>query len=199
MSDPRSAFFDERAAGWESLCYPDKVRARLWPLVQSLGLPWGGTVLDMGSGPGTLLHYERRAIGPEGTLFSFDVSFEMMRQAMAKDPGGAMCRMQATAMLLPLKDASFDALVCFAAFPHFSDKPAAMAEMARVSKRGGKLFIAHLLSRAELMSHHKTHPAVADDHLPDTPAMRRLFMEAGFEDPVIIDEPGRYLATARKP
>jgi ubiquinone/menaquinone biosynthesis C-methylase UbiE len=198
MSDPRSAFFDERAAGWESNCYPDPVRAKLWPLVESLGLPRGGTVLDMGSGPGTLLPYERRAVGPEGTIVSLDVSFEMMRQAMAKEAGGAMCRMQATAMLLPLKAGRFDALVCFAAFPHFSDKTAAMAEMARVCKPGAKLSVAHLLSREELMRHHGNHPAVADDCLPDEGVMRRLFVDAGFERPEIIDRPGRYLARARK-
>lgn len=198
MSDPRSAFFDERAAGWESKCYPEPVRARLWPLVESLGLPYGGTILDMGSGPGTLLPYERRAVGPEGTIVSFDVSFEMMRQAMVKEPGGSMCRLQATAMRLPLKAGRFDALVCFAAFPHFSDKPAAMAEMARVCRQGARLCIAHLLSREELMRHHGSHPAVAEDCLPDEGVMRGLFADAGFELPEIIDRPGRYLAQARK-
>jgi ubiquinone/menaquinone biosynthesis C-methylase UbiE len=198
MSDPRAAFFDERAKQWEANCYPDNVRERLWPMVESLGLPRGGTILDMGSGPGTLLPYERRAVGPGGIIFSFDVSFEMMRQAMTKEPGGSMCRMQATAMLLPLKEASFDALVCFAAFPHFCDKPAAMAEMARAAKPGATLFIAHLLSREELMRHHGGHPTVADDCLPDEPAMRELFRNAGFEEPEIIDVPGRYLAKARK-
>lgn len=198
MPDPRAVFFDAHARQWESNCYPDEVRKRLWPMVASLGLPRGGTILDMGSGPGTLLPYERRAVGPSGVIFSFDVSFEMMSQAMGKDSGGAMCRMQATAMFLPLKDASFDALVCFAAFPHFCDKPAAMLEMARVSKPGAMLFIAHLLSRDELMRHHGGHPAVAGDCLPDEPAMRELFREAGFESPEIIDRPGQYLAKARK-
>jgi ubiquinone/menaquinone biosynthesis C-methylase UbiE len=199
MKDPRAEFFDERAANWETNCYPEAVRARLWPLIESLGLPRGGTVLDMGCGPGTIFPYLRRAVGPRGVVVSFDVSFEMMRQALAKEPGGPAGRLQATAMSLPLRSASFDALVCFAAFPHFADKPAALAEMARVAKPGGQVFIAHLLSRAELMSHHKTHPAVAGDCLPDEAAMRALFTGAGLGEPQLTDRPGLYLAQTRKP
>lgn len=199
MNDPRSAFFDERAAGWEAACYPPEVRERLWPLVRSFALPPGGAVLDMGSGPGTLLPYERRAIGPQGILVSFDVSFEMMRQAVRKNLGPRTCRLQATAMRLPFKGGAFDALVCFAAFPHFADKPAALAEMARVARPGGTVLIAHLLSREELCRHHKTHPAVADDRLPDESAMRELFAGAGLPSPLITDQPGLYLARAVKP
>jgi SAM-dependent methyltransferase len=152
----------------------------------------------MGSGPGTLLPYERRAVGPEGTIISFDISFQMMRQAMAKDSGGAMCRMQATAMFLPLKDATCDALVCFAAFPHFADKSAAMAEMSRVAKPGASLHIAHLLSREELCRHHGEKTVVSRDVLPEDEAMRGIFREVGFSEPSIIDCPGFYLASALK-
>ena len=196
--DPRGAFFDVRAAKWEENCYPPSVRARLAPLVASFDLPRGGAVLDMGTGPGTIVPYLQQALGTGGCVFPFDLSFEMLRQAKAKRSPFDPSPVQATAMQLPFRDACFDAVVCFAAFPHFADKGLALAEMARVARDGASIYIAHLLSRAELLAHHGGHSAVAKDALPDEAAMRALFAQAGLPDPAIIDEPGRYLACCRK-
>lgn len=198
-SDPRAAFFDARAAQWEENCYPSPVRARLAPLVASFRLPEGGLVLDMGTGPGTLVPYLRRALGPSGRIVPFDLSLEMLRQVKAKlrptDPQPVL----ATAMRLPFLPACFDAVVCFAAFPHFEEKGQALQEMARVARPGAPIIIAHLLSRTELMAHHGTHSAVANDALPEEARMREIFRRAGLPDPVVVDIPGRYLAMCHKP
>ncbi len=197
-TDPRAAFFDVRAANWEENCYPPSVRAKLAPLVASFHLPQAGTVLDMGTGPGTLVPYLRAALGPAGRVYPFDLSFEMLRQAKAKLDACDPPPVQATAMRLPFRACSFDAVVCFAAFPHFEDKDQALGEMARVAKAGAPIIVAHLLSRQELMAHHGGHSAVARDLLPDEARMRELFRQAGLPAPAIIDAPGRYLAKCRK-
>lgn len=199
MPDQRQAFFDERAAGWEASCYPANVRARLEPLVARLGLSPGVTVLDMGTGPGTLLPYLRRAVGGVGRIAAFDISFAMTREAARKRHDCAAEVVQATAMALPFADACFDAVICFAAFPHFADKGLALREMRRVARPGARLWIAHLLGREQLMAHHGAHDAVKDDCLPDETAMRRLFRQAGFPDPCIEDRPDGYVATAVAP
>ncbi len=197
--DPRAAFFDARAANWEAHCYPPPVREKLAPLIASFALPAGGTVLDMGTGPGTLVPYLRAALGPGGRVFPFDLSLEMLRQARRKlgpaDPPPVL----ATAMRLPFRGESFDAVVCFAAFPHFEDQGRALAEMARVARPGAAVIIAHLLCRAELLAHHGGHGAVARDTLPAEDRMRELFRLAGLPDPDMVDAPGRYLAVCRKP
>ncbi|EFL50915.1 Methyltransferase type 11 [Solidesulfovibrio fructosivorans JJ]] len=197
--DPRAAFFNARAVNWEANCYPPPVRERLPSLVASFHLPPGATVLDMGTGPGTLVPYLRKALGPSGRVFPFDLSLEMLRQVRSKlgpaDPPPVL----ATAMRLPFRDESFDAVVCFAAFPHFEDKGRALSEMARVAKPGATVIISHLLSRAELLAHHGTHSAVAGDALPEETDMRQLFLLAGLPDPAIIDAPGHYHAVCRKP
>lgn len=197
-SDPRAAFFDARAANWEADCYPPPIREKLPALVASFNLPSGATVLDMGTGPGTLVPYLQDAIGPAGHVFPFDLSLEMLRQVQVKLGPAAPPPVQATAMRLPFRDAGFDAVVCFAAFPHFEDKGLALSEMARVAKPGARIIIAHLLSRAELLAHHGTHNAVARDALPEEGRMRDLFLSAGLPDPDIVDMPGRYLARCRK-
>lgn len=198
-SDPRAAFFNARAVQWEENCYPAPVRARLTPLVASFRLPDGGLVLDMGTGPGTLVPYLRAVLGPAGRIVPFDLSFEMLRQAKAKLGPTEPQPVLATAMALPFRRDAFDAVVCFAAFPHFENKGQALREMARVARPGAPVIIAHLLSRTELLAHHGTHSAVAGDALPEEDRMRELFRLAGLPAPAIHDAPGHYLALCHKP
>lgn len=194
----RAQFFDERARGWEEKCYPDPVRARLWPMVEGFGLPPGGHVLDMGTGPGTLIPYLRWAIGPEGRITAFDASPGMVEMARLKCRDGRTEVFRASAMDMPFEDGCFDAVICFAAFPHFTDKELALREMARVAKRGGRIVIAHLLGRKQLEAHHGSHPAVEDDHLPSDEVITELFLQAGLPAPAILDLEDYYEARARK-
>lgn len=194
----RARFFDERAEEWESKCYPEEVRKRLWPMVEGFGLPVGGGVLDMGTGPGTLIPYLRRAIGPAGRITAFDASPGMVAVARHKCGGGDTEVVCASAMDMPFASNSFDAVICFAAFPHFTDKALALREMARVAKSGADIVIAHLLGRAQLAAHHGGHHAVANDHLPEDDALVGLFRQAGLPAPVIISRENYFEARGRK-
>ena len=77
----------------------------------------------------------------------------------------------------------------------------------KASKLGGlearkptefKIFIAHLLSREELLKHHGNYSPVAGDTVPQAADMRRMCQAAGLTEPQITDNPGLYLARALK-
>ena len=197
MTDQR-AFFDQRADKWEATCYPPDVRARLAELVRQFQVTPGSRVLDVGPGPGVLYPYLRELTGAMGTIFAFDLSANMIRQALKKDLTEHDVFFQGDAQAIALQSASFDHVICFAAFPHFPDARIALSELCRVAKPGAEVVIAHLLSREELARHHGSHDAVADDVLPPKEAMQALFMECGLELPEIVDRPGRYMARARR-
>jgi len=194
----RRDFFDARASDWEASCYPEEVRGRLLELLPCFDLTPGARVLDVGTGPGVLIPYLRRAVGPAGRVVAFDLSLPMARKAREKPLSPRDLVLQADGHRLPFRAAVFDRVICFAAFPHFDDPALALAEMARVLRPGGRLVIAHLLSREELARHHGGHEAVADDILPPPALMGELFARAGLEPPSIEDRPGRYLASALK-
>ena len=194
--DPRAAFFDDRAAQWEERGYPPETRARLQELITCFGLESGMDILDLGCGSGVLGPYLRAIAGQQATLVAADISGAMVALAAGKKVY-TRCH-QASAMHLPLPDSCVDAVVCFAAFPHFADKAAALGEMGRVLRDGGLVIIAHLLSREELCRHHGGNSVVANDLLPDDATMRCLFMAAGFAAPAVVDMPGRYMARANK-
>ena len=100
---------------------------------------------------------------------------------------------------IPRDDEVFDSIVCYSSFPHFQDKPRALAEMNRVTKSGGKLFICHTSSRAMINQIHRQLPVVQNDIIPDEDEMRILLSMAGFTDIEIDDNSENYLASARKP
>lgn len=191
-------FFNNRAEKWEEKCYPPRVRQHLELLVSDFRINPGARVLDLGAGSGVLQPYLRRLIGPQGTLLAFDISENMLRQARKKQLSPRDLFFQGDAQRMALQAESFDHVICFAAFPHFPDAARALREMARVARPRAEVIIAHLMSREELARHHGTHETVADDVLPDAPGMRTLFLESGLEEPEITDQPGRYLARARR-
>ena len=108
-----------------------------------LGLGEGDTVLDVACGPGNFTRGFARTVGPRpGSRVGIDASPTMLerggeelRRAAVRNL--ALIRGDATA--LPFRDASFDATCCFAALHLFSDPFAALDEMTRVLRPGGRI------------------------------------------------------------
>ncbi len=191
-------FFDTHAENWEKVHYPSQVRKKLWLLMQEFNITEGERILDVGTGTGILIPYLRKLIGDEGQICAFDLSFQMIRQAYSKIKRSDDMVLRADVHHIPFLSDVFDKVICFAAFPHFSDHLAALCEMGRVLRNGGSIIIAHLLSREELARHHGSHPSVAGDVLPDNQKMHTLFQKAGLKLLGITDIPGRYLAKGIK-
>jgi SAM-dependent methyltransferase len=198
MTDTSFAFFDEKAPNWEETCYPPPVRARLAALIPHFGLAPGDRVLDIGTGPGVLLPYIQERVGPKGRIVALDRSLPMVAQAERKRRRFKDLVIQSDVHRLPFFDQGFDAVICFAAFPHFQQPAQAMAEMARVIAPGGRVVIAHLMSRHELAQHHGNQRPVRGHELPGEMEMRALMRASGLACTAIVDEAGRYLATGER-
>ncbi len=196
MTSQATSFFDEHAATWEEKHYPPDVRKRVEALVDAFSIRSGSRVLDVGSGSGILLPYLRFAIGVFGKLVAFDLSLQMVKAGAAHRYAEDAVAFQGDVSWIPLLQASFDAVVCFACFPHFPDKERAMGELGRVLRSGGELFVAHLLSSQELAEHHARHSAVSEHRLPPREEMEELCAKAGFSRPTVEDRPGLFLLKA---
>lgn len=195
MSD--ESFFDHAATDWDERVGSAGLET-LRALLAGLGLPQGADVLDWGAGTGALLLIIAELIGPHGSIVALDSSAPMLQRAMARNVVQDVRFVVADAAATGLAGASFDAVLCMRAFPHFPDKAAALREAARLLRPGGLLAIVHAASRAEVNAGHaRMEAAVAHDMLPPHEAMQRLLRDAGFSAISLLDEPGRYLATGR--
>jgi ubiquinone/menaquinone biosynthesis C-methylase UbiE len=109
-----------------------------------LGLSPGDAVLDVACGPGNFSREFARAVGAEGLVVGIDASRTMLDRGLADlERSGldnlALVRGDATA--LPFRARSFDGVCCFAALHLFADPFAALDEMRRVLKKGGRIAV----------------------------------------------------------
>lgn len=106
-----------------------------------LNIPQGGTALDVGSGPGSVTALLARAAGPDGLALGVDISEPMLARAVRSVAGPQIGFLRADAQRLPLRDQTVDAVVSIAVLQLIPDPVAALAEMARVLRPGGRLAV----------------------------------------------------------
>src|SRR5712691_1824832 len=103
-------------------------------------------VLDVASGKGTSAIFLAERFGCEviGIDYGGQNVDEANREAAAKHLGGRVRFERADAELLPVPDASLDAVICECAFCTFPNKSIAAGEFARVLRLGGQVGLSDL-------------------------------------------------------
>lgn len=196
--DKRS-FFDKHAERWDEGRRADEDR-RLARVVELAEVRPGHRVLDVGTGTGVLVPHLLRAVGPGGTITGVDISPRMLRKAEEKRFPSQVVLQVADVHHLPFSDATFDRVICNAAFPHFEDKAGSLREMVRVLGNGGVLVISHPIGRAAVNAlHREVGGAVAGDRVPPPEQMTVLLETAGLCEIEVVDEPEFFLARGRRP
>jgi len=139
-----SAFdFDENLSRKiEALYVTPEVVAQRQQVIGALDLAAGEHVLDIGSGPGLLAHDMATAVGQNGRVCGIDLSPAMAAMAAkrcSEQPWAEFRTADATQLSYP--DDSFDAVVSTQVYEYLSDIPAALRELHRVLRPGGRAAI----------------------------------------------------------
>jgi SAM-dependent methyltransferase len=113
-----------------------------WPqrILAAAAVGSGQRVLDVACGTGALARAAAEQVGAQGSVTGLDVNAGMLAVARQKAP--AIDWRQGRAEDLPFDSDSFDAVVCQFGLMFFQDRPAALREMARVLRPGGRMAIA---------------------------------------------------------
>lgn len=196
----RQELFNQAAENWDKEYDNLKLRAFLDQFVPSFGLLAGQSVLDVGTGTGILIPFLHQAVGSKGHITAVDYAQNMVNICKTKHadlPNVSIIVANAEDLQVPV--ASFDAVTCFAVFPHLEHKKIALKQFHHVLKSKGKLIIAHALSSTQIKAHHSNIAAVAQDVLPQEQEMKHLLKEAGFTNITVVDKPGCYLCISDKP
>lgn len=191
-------FFNEHAEHWDESS-TEKDTSKLERMSGRLKINRGDRILDVGTGTGVLLPYLLEKVGNDGEVVALDPAEKMLAKAKAKAFAGRIGFLCADVTAIPVESGVFDAVVCYSSFPHFPDKEAAMTEIMRVLKQGGRVFICHTSSREHINQIHSQIPSVENDFLPDAIEIFALFSDAGFADIQVEDKPDSYFAVAHKP
>jgi demethylmenaquinone methyltransferase / 2-methoxy-6-polyprenyl-1,4-benzoquinol methylase len=118
---------------------------RLWKrfaVEQSLTRP-GERVLDVAGGTGDLTRLFAQRVGPTGSVIITDINGPMLRRGRDRllDAGLIVPAVQCDAEKLPFPDQHFDCVSVAFGLRNMTHKDAALAEMRRVLRPGGRLLV----------------------------------------------------------
>lgn len=103
----------------------------------------GDDVLDLGSGPGVNFPALAEAVGDEGQVVGLDPSRGMVRRARERAAAvdGWCSAVRGDGATLPFRDATFDEAFSTLAVSAIPDAEAAVGEVARVLRPGGRFVV----------------------------------------------------------
>jgi ubiquinone/menaquinone biosynthesis C-methylase UbiE len=110
--------------------------------VRELGLEPGGSVIDVCTGTGLTLPYLAAAVGRGGRVVGIDRSPAMLAGARERAHGPPVELVDADAAQLPFADGTFDGAISTYGLTAIAAIDAALDEMIRVVRPGGRLVIA---------------------------------------------------------
>ena len=184
-------FFDRCAPWWDAdMIRPEEIITKI---LENAGIRPGIHVLDVACGTGVLFpDYLSRGANVTG----IDISPEMVRIAREKFPDLQVLCGDVEA----LDDGYlYDAAMVYNAFPHFPDPAGLIRKLAALLKEGGRVSVAHSMSRAALADHHAGRAASVSVDLIHEQELAKL-MEPWFEvDTVISDEHMYQVCGTRRP
>ena len=124
----------------ETFWNPDQLELLVVP---QLRVPLGGTVLDVGCGPGSFTIPLARAL-PSATVVGLDLEEAALEQArsLANDADLRNVAFHVgDATALPMSEHEVDATACQAVLTHVPDPLAVLREMIRVTRPGGAILV----------------------------------------------------------
>lgn len=135
--------FDESTARRLEVLYGTRDVLRRRQLVRdALGVVPGERILDVGCGPGFYVAELLEQVGSDGAVVGIDGSQPMLDVAAHRSEGyDNVSFHEADATSLPVENASFDAALSVQVLEYVAEVPAALSEMYRALRAGGRLVV----------------------------------------------------------
>lgn len=183
-------FFDKCAPYW------DKNQVRNEDIISSImtlaNVREGIDVLDVACGTGVLFgDYIKRNVH---SVTAIDVSPKMVEIARNKYPQVEVICGDVEDMRF---DKQFDLVMVYDAFPHFPNPSKLIEALASLVKEGGRLSVAHSMSREALREHHKHAQKVSID-LVSAQELAQIFSPYFDVDVIISTDKTYHVSGVRK-
>ncbi len=184
--DPRIAFFDALAEGWDDEEPSSQaMAAELERHEDLLELKPGSSLLEVGCGTGKTTGWLAEQVFP-GRVTAVDFSQEMVDRAWAKGIDADFRCVDVCSG--DLGSGLYDVILCFHSFPHFRDQTVALKNFAAAMKPRGRLIVMHLAGSRRINEFHSgVDGPVKGDMLPESDQWQPLLAAAGLKRTVLID------------
>ncbi len=139
MSDAKGQVTSSAAEVYDEFFVPALFQEWAEPMASAMGVGPGQSALDVACGTGVVARELARRLGPD-RVCALDRNDGMLAVARAAAP--AIQWEHGRAESLPYEDALFDAVACQFGLMFFDDRAAALREMWRVLRPGGRLVVA---------------------------------------------------------
>ncbi len=170
---------------------PHEIVGRLKEIVAAAEIQPGDAILDVGTGTGALIEH----ILPfkPGRIIGCDLSPKMLKRMGERFPQAERILGDVTDLTLP--DAALDVVFMNAMFSNVADKPAALKNIARMLKGGGRVVVSHPEGRNFIIKL-KPHVPFHLDPLPSEDEWREMLASHPLTPSYFLDAPRQYIAVA---
>ena len=135
MNEGKAEFFDSQAEEpWASSAFgPDEMN-KIDRMLRRARLQAGMRVIEPGCGTGRLTAILADIVGPTGHVYASDISAGMIEAARKRiGPRAHVCLECASIESHSFEPQSYDVVICHSVFPHFDNKPRAVAHLVSSS------------------------------------------------------------------
>lgn len=104
-------------------------------------------ILDLGSGPGTFLHFDNHVY--DNLLNSFDIiNFDISFNMLAQNANNSIFKLNADISNIPIINNSIDIIISNLAIQWFDNKKSIFESLRTILKRGGSIIISTLINNS---------------------------------------------------
>ena len=186
-------FFDRCAPTWDAEMIKSDVK--IGRILDNAEVGAGMDILDVACGTGVMFDYylQRDAASVTG----IDISPEMAKIAAEKYAGEPKVQVICGDVEEHAFGRQFDRIVVYNAFPHFPYPKRLIKRLAKLLKEGGRLTVAHGMSREAIDGHHSGSASKVSNGLMEADSLKRIF-DAHFQVEVVISNDHMYQVSGVK-
>ena len=186
-------FFDRCAPRWDADMIKNDVI--IGKILDNAEVAEGMDVLDVACGTGVMFDYylDRNV----ASVIGIDISPEMAKIADSKYAGNEKVQVICGDVEEQQFDRKFDRIVVYNAFPHFPKPKRLIKILAGLLKDGGRLTIAHGMSRAAIDNHHNGPASKVSNGLMAADSLKKLF-DPYFDVEIMISNSKMYQVSGVK-
>ena len=183
-------FFNDLAPRWDNEPIADK--EIIDTILDNGGIKENIQVLDVACGTGVLFPFYLERIVK--SITAIDLSPQMVKIAKSKFPQADVICGDAENITF---DNQFNVIMIYNAFPHFPEPEKLIENLSKAVKSGGKISIAHGMSKKELDDIHMKSAGTVSNILPECEELKKI-LEPYFNVDIMISNDKMYQVSGIK-